>query len=101
MGKTVTSRLPENMVNSIKEIAETEMLDTSSTIRRLLKEGIRLWKIDHAIEQFQNNEISIGKAAEMCKMPILDFLTILSNKKIPIHYDIDDFMDDLHVVDLL
>ena len=101
MGKTVTSRLPEIMVNSIKEIAEIEKLDTSSTIRRLLNKGIRLWKIDYAVEQFQNNDASIGKAAEMCKMTIWDFLTILANKKIPLHYDVDDFMDDLQTVDLL
>ena len=101
MGKTVTSRLPEDMVESINEISDIERLDRSSTIRRLLDDGIKHWKEERAISLFQNEEISLGKAAEMCGLTIWDFLSKIAKKKIPIHYDIEDFEEDLKTVDSL
>jgi predicted transcriptional regulator len=37
MGKTLTSRLPDDMVKEIERIARIEKLDKSSVIRRLLE----------------------------------------------------------------
>ncbi len=40
MGKTLTSRLPDEIAEKIEEIAKIEKLDKSSIIRRLLDKGI-------------------------------------------------------------
>ncbi len=40
MGKTYTSRLPDEMVKDIERIAQIEKLDKSSVIRRLLNRAI-------------------------------------------------------------
>jgi predicted HTH domain antitoxin len=98
MGKTITTRLPDEMVDEIKKIAEIEKLDKSSVVRRLLDKAIPSWKLEHALKLYQNKEISIGKAAELSSLSIWEFLDHLSLKKIPLNYDLEDLKIDLEKV---
>jgi predicted HTH domain antitoxin len=101
MGKTMTSRLPDEMAKTIEEIAEIEKLDKSSVIRRLLDKGITQWKEEFALKLYQDREVSLGKAAEIASLSIWEFLDKLAEKKIPINYDTDDLLHDLKNVDSL
>ena len=98
MGKTITTRLPDEMVDEIKKIAEIEKLDKSSVVRRLLDKAIPSWKLEYALKLYQNKEISIGKAAELSSLSIWEFLDQLSQKKIPLNYDLEDLKTDLEKV---
>ncbi len=98
MGKTITSRLSDKMVEEIEKIAELENLDKSSVIRRLLSKAIPDWKLKYALKLYQNKEISLGKAAELSSLSIWEFLEYLAEKKIPLNYDLEDFKEDLEKV---
>ena len=95
MGKTYTSRLPDDMVKEIERIARIEKLDKSSVIRRLLDRAIPEWKLEYALKLYQNGEISIGKAAELSSLSIWEFMEKLSRYKIPFNYTLDDLKSDL------
>ena len=98
MGKTITSRLPDEMVEEIEKIAELEKLDKSSIIRRLLYKAIPAWKLEYALKLYQNKEISLGKAAELSSVSVWEFLEQLSYKKIPLNYNLEDLKNDLEKV---
>ena len=98
MGKTITSRLPDDMVEEIERIAEIEKLDKSSVIRRLLNRAIPEWKLEYALKLYQDKNISIGKAAEVSSISIWEFIEFLSKHKIPINYDLEDLESDLKMV---
>ena len=98
MGKTYTSRLPDDMVKEIERIAQIEKLDRSSVIRRLLNRAIPEWKLEYALKLYQNGEISIGKAAELSSISIWEFMVNLSQLKIPINYNLEDLESDLKLV---
>ncbi len=101
MGKTITSRLPDDMVEEIEKIAEIEKLDKSSVIRRLLNKAIPTWKLEYALKLYQNKEISLGKAAELSSLSIWELLEKLSQKKIPLNYDLEDLKNDFERVEEL
>ncbi len=101
MGKTLTSRLPDEMAKQIEEIAEIEKLDKSSVMRRLLGKGIIQWKEEFALKLYQDGEVSLGRAAEISSLSIWEFLDKLAKKKIPLNYDTDDLINDLDIVDKL
>jgi predicted HTH domain antitoxin len=44
---------------------------------------------------FERKKISIGKAAELSQMPLLQFQHELASRNIPIHYDESDLEVDL------
>lgn len=98
MGKTITSRLPDKMVEEIERIAKLENLDRSSVVRRLLNKAIPEWKLEYALKLYQHKEISLGKAAELSSLSIWEMLEKLAQNRIPLNYDLEELESDLEKV---
>lgn len=98
MGKTITSRLPDKMVEEIERIAKLENLDRSSVVRRLLNKAIPEWKLEYALKLYQQKEISLGKAAELSSLSIWEMLEKMSQNRIPLNYDLEELKSDLEKV---
>ena len=52
-------------------------------------------KRELAILLFQQERLSFGKAREMSGMTVWSFQHLLASRKIPAHYDIEDYEEDL------
>lgn len=48
-----------------------------------------------AIHLFQQGRLSFGKAREMAGMTVWAFQQILASREIPVHYDVEDYEEDL------
>jgi predicted HTH domain antitoxin len=48
-----------------------------------------------AVHLFQQRRLSFGKAREMAGMTVWTFQQLLGSRGIPIHYDIEDYEEDL------
>ncbi len=48
-----------------------------------------------AISLFQQCRLSFGKAREMAGMTVWAFQQLLASRKIPVHYDVEDYEEDL------
>jgi predicted HTH domain antitoxin len=44
---------------------------------------------------FQRDKISLGKAAELLKMPQIRFQRLIANRGICFHYDVAEFQEDI------
>jgi predicted HTH domain antitoxin len=51
-------------------------------------------RVELAITLFRRERLSVGRAAELAKMPLGDFLTVLAARKIGPHMDADEAMRD-------
>jgi predicted HTH domain antitoxin len=58
-------------------------------------------KLELALMLFQQNKLSFGKAREMAGLTVWDFQLLLGQRKIPIHYDIQDYLADQPAIDAL
>jgi predicted HTH domain antitoxin len=52
-------------------------------------------KLEIALLLFQQEKITLGTASHFAGMNQLEFQQILGDRKIPIHYGIEDFQQDL------
>jgi len=52
-------------------------------------------KRELALTLFQQGKLSFGKARELAGMTAWDFQLLLGSRKIPVHYDIQDYEDDV------
>ncbi len=52
-------------------------------------------KRELALTLFQQGRLSFGKARELAGMTVWDFQLLLGSRKIPVHYDIQDYEDDV------
>jgi predicted HTH domain antitoxin len=76
MDRPVTTRLPEDFLARIKELAEKENLDVSAVIRRLLARALEEEKFKAILEKISRHKISIGKAAEILNISIWEIMEI-------------------------
>jgi len=98
MGKTITTRLPDNFVGIIKDIAEKEKVDLSTAIRKLLAEAIKEWKKEYAVEQYRKGEFSFGQTAKFAGISPWDLPDLFKQKKVLINYDEEELEADLKIL---
>ncbi len=56
-------------------------------------------KLEIAILLFQQEKITLGKASQFAELNQLEFQRILGNRKIPIHYGVEEFKQDLKTLE--
>lgn len=52
-------------------------------------------KRELALALFQQGKLSLGKAREMAGMTVWAFQQLLGSRGIPVHYDLEDYEEDL------
>jgi predicted HTH domain antitoxin len=55
-------------------------------------------KRDLAILLFQQGKLSFGKAREMAGMTVGAFQQLLGSRGIPVHYDVEEYEEDLQTL---
>lgn len=48
-----------------------------------------------AVHLFESGKLSIGKAKKLAGMTFWEFQSFLASRKIPIHYDISEYKEDI------
>ncbi len=56
-------------------------------------------QLEIAILLFQQEKITLGTASQFAEMNQLEFQRILGSRKIPIHYGVDEFKQDLKTLE--
>jgi len=51
-----------------------------------------------AVYFFQQGMLSFGQAREWTGMSVWDFLALLREKKVPLHYDIAEYEEDMETI---
>ncbi len=55
-------------------------------------------KRELAITLFQKGKLSFGKARELAEMTVWEFQQLLGSRKIPVHYDVAEYEEDLAIL---
>lgn len=94
MYENIAARVPESIVKEIDYVAQEENTDKSKVIRELLSSAVKSKLADLALEKYSKREISLGRAAELAKMPLADFMVKAADRKIPINYSVESLEKD-------
>lgn len=94
MYETIATRVPRQIVKDINTLANEEKTDRSKIIRELLVDALKEKLVERALERYAKEEISLGKAAELARIPLIDFMCCAAARKIPLHYSIESLESD-------
>ncbi len=94
MYENVAARIPDTIVKDIDYVAKEENSDKSKVIRELLSEAVKEKLIDLAIEKYSKRAVSLGRAAELAKIPLADFIVRVAEKRIPMNYSVKSLEKD-------
>ncbi len=53
------------------------------------------FKTELAVFLFQKNKLTLGQASKLAEMGQFEFQHLLASRKIPVHYDLQDYKDDM------
>ena len=79
----VTMELPDNVLNILN-------IPKDKLSREL--------RIQLALFLYEKGKLSFGKARELASLSVWEFMERLSENKIPINYDIEEFIKDLETI---
>ena len=54
--------------------------------------------VELAVHLFESKKLSIGKAKSLAGMTIWEFQNLLASRKIPIHYGIKEYKEDINTL---
>jgi len=95
--KHVTARVPEDIYEDIERVREEEKTDRSTTVKKLLEEGIKSWKVSDAVGKYQKEEASIGRAAEIADVSVWKFTEILEDRGVELNYSEEELESDIEL----
>lgn len=70
--------------------AGMDMGDLSAETARLL-----------TLELYRENKVSLGRAAELCRMPVEKFMEFAARHDVPLHYGADELEEDRRTLERL
>lgn len=92
----VQVRIPKDLLNGIEDIVKSSHTTRSEVIRRLLYEGYKKELLDNTLKKYQNEEITLCKAAELADVSVSEFAEYASKKDIPfMRYSREEAEEDL------
>jgi predicted HTH domain antitoxin len=94
--QTISTRLTEDELSVLDELAAGAGLDRSSMARSLVRRGLRQMRLESALSAYSGQQVSLGRAAELAGVSPWDFLAHMVEAGGKMQYDLVEFEEDLH-----
>jgi predicted transcriptional regulator len=95
MPTTVTTRVEDDLVKVIDEIAQKEGMDRSTVIRRFLNKAVRDWLIDKTLQDYESGKLTLWQAATKCGLSLWETINEVKKREIRVPYTLDELREDL------
>jgi predicted HTH domain antitoxin len=93
--ETVTTRIPEDDEEALSELEDELTADRSEVLRRLIRQGLTEWRKEKALEQLQDHDITLRRAAEIADITYVEMLSLAVEEDIDTGYTPADLERDL------
>ena len=94
----VGARLPAALVRELELIADVEQSDRSTTVRKLLSNAIREWKLEHYVRLYGDGKLTLARAAGDAGVSLWEMMDYARARKVPAQYDLEDLERDLGTI---
>ncbi len=99
MAKTVTTRIDDQYVNKIDEMAAKKGIDRSALLRLFLINSLREQTIRDSLEDYQSGSITLWEAAQQCSLTLWEMMKEDEKGHIYVNYDLRNLKKDLMALD--
>ena len=91
----LSTRVDEASAIEIQELANEMGLDKSSFLKRIILSGLYEYKLNHAIDLFNSNKVSLSRAAELADIPLYELISLMPDNRMELNYTADNFQSDM------
>lgn len=94
--RTVSTRLNEEELALLDEMADRSGLDRASLTKTLLRRGLGQLRFEEAVSAYRMSQVTLSRAAEMAGISIWDFIGRMDEQDLTLHYGIAELEEDLN-----
>ncbi|MFT6182406.1 MAG: putative HTH domain antitoxin [Paracoccaceae bacterium] len=98
---TISTRIDEEDCALLDELAAMEFLDRSALVKAAVRRTIHELRLKKALQAFKEEKVTLSRGAEIAGMNIWDFMTETSKQGQTLHYDVEEFEEDLRTIEYL
>ena len=98
MAKTVTTRMDDDYVKKIDELAARKGVDRSAMLRSFLLFALKEHTIRDALEDYKAGIITLWEAAQRCNLSLWGIVQEVKHAHIHTSYDLKEFEKDLRAL---
>ncbi|RLM71407.1 hypothetical protein DVK05_01205 [Halorubrum sp. Atlit-8R] len=80
---TISARVSDDLEAELEAYLESERLDRSTAVRKLLAEGLDEWCRERALDWFADGEVSLARAAGLAEMSVWEFARLVRESDRP------------------
>ena len=91
----ISTRVTEELDEELEWYAKKEKVGKTIALRKVLDKGLKEIKVEHALELYEKGKITLMKASEIAAIPLWEIFDIIREKKVPMHYTIEDVEKDI------
>ncbi|MBS1262922.1 MAG: hypothetical protein MAG715_00087 [Methanonatronarchaeales archaeon] len=95
MPVTLSTRVDDELAETIDEVARAEGMDRSTVLRRFLSEAARDWCIESALADYEDGRVTLWGAAERCGLSLWEMAAEAREREVHVPYTRDEFERDL------
>ena len=98
MAEAIGIRLDKEFLKKIEKLSKEEVLDRSSTIRKLVHVGYQNIIKNKAMQEYTRGKITISEAADMAEITIWEMEQYLVEQGYKSSYSIDDLEEEINLI---
>ena len=95
MAKTVTTRLDDDSVSKIDELAAKKGIDRSALLRLFLINSLREQTIRESLESYKEGTATLWEAAQLSNLTLWEMIKEIEKAHIHSNYDLTELKKDL------
>lgn len=92
--RVITVRIPDEDGEALETIERVERADRAAVVRKLLAEGIRRWRIRHALDLLRERKVTIRSAARKAGVSYGEMLDLAAAEGVTSGYSWEELRRD-------
>ncbi|HJH28458.1 MAG TPA: hypothetical protein C5S51_01990 [Methanosarcinaceae archaeon] len=98
MLKMMQTKLQENTVGKINELAGESHIDTSTLLSKLIEDGLKIELLKRSTRLYAQGKVSMWKAAQMAGVSFYEMMAEIKKSGVLLQYGVDDFESDIRTL---
>ncbi len=98
MTEIISTRVPEEIAKTLKEIEKEEKTDRATIVRKLLARAIEQWKMERALRLYREGKVTLWRAARIAGITLREMMELAAKEGIQFQYSQKDLEEDIEAV---
>ena len=97
MSRILSTRVGRETEEELRFYMKAEKVDRATAVRKLLELGVQDWRREMSLRLLREGKVTVWKAAEIARLPLWDFVSLLEEKKATLPVRGRDVIEDIRL----